>query len=258
MCMALSLTMVVGAAVHAEEIAQNFRGQRVDLKLFRLTGANLAKAIHSEAQGLRITLLPDRPNTLPVGLIARTGLHGDFEITVSFDVLRIDRPKEGRGAGLSIWITQRTPTQDAATIAWLLNTEGERTFIANQASTKPDGEREYHGVAPLPTKASSGKLRLTREDGQLTYAIAEGSSKDFRELYQTDWSDADIDQIRIAADGGSSHALVDVRLQEIQIHADELGSARVVVKPKSRWPFWLGMSAVAGLVIAGGIWFWRR
>lgn len=253
-----SLVLAVASMAQADEIKQTFRGERYDLKLFRPTGANLTKTIRAEAQGLRLQLPAERPNSLPVGLISRSGLHGDFEITVSFEIIRVDRPKEGRGAGLSIWMTQRTPEQDAATIAWLCTTEGERAFIANCASTKATGERDYQGAPPRPTKTTFGKLRFRRENGQLSYEVAEGASSQFQQLYQIEWSNADIDQIRIAADSGSSPTVVDVRLKEIVIRADELGAARVVATPQSRWQLWLGTGTLVCLLIVIGIWSWRR
>jgi hypothetical protein len=247
----------VNAVVESEELGQTFNGQRYDLKKFRPTGANTAKSIQPETQGLRIRLPANRPNTLPVGLIARSGIRGDFEITLSFEVLKVDRPTQGHGAGISIWITLPTPTRDAATLAWLFNPDGERFLVANRAANAASGEREYHGATPVPTNISFGRLRLARKDATLTYAVAEGASRDFQEIYQTEWSSADVETIRFAADTGGSPTSVDVRLREIAIHAADLGSARVVATAKSPWQFRLVIVAIFS-VLAGAIYWFRR
>src|SRR6185369_12879090 len=98
----------------AADVGQDFCGRPYDTKLFRTTGSNIAKAIRVEPQGLRITLPPNHVNSLPVGLVSRTRVRGYFEITVAFEILRFDKPTAGKGAGLSLYITTASVTNDAA------------------------------------------------------------------------------------------------------------------------------------------------
>lgn len=241
--------------IAAEELGQNFRGQRYDLKKFRPTGPNTGKTIQSDGQGLRLTLPATRPNQLPVGLIAKSGIRGDFEIILAFEIIKVDRPTTGIGAGVSIWISLPTPARDTATLSWLFNTHGEKMFVANRAFSPAGGEREYHGVAPLPTRSLSGRLRLSRRGTTLTYAIAEGTSTEFRELYLTELSDADVETVRFAADTGSSRTGIDVRINEIMIQGENLATARIVSHPKSRWPLWLASAIAAALMVGAAVWY---
>src|SRR5438045_1103328 len=79
------------ASTRTEEFTQRFRGQLYDAQHFKPTG-NATKALKAEPQGLRITMPPDHNSKLPVGFVARAPVRGDFEITMAFDILRVDKP----------------------------------------------------------------------------------------------------------------------------------------------------------------------
>ncbi len=252
------LLWALGAALvtPADEVKQSFPGRPPDARLFRTTGPDAARAIRAEPAGLRITLTPDHGRKPAVGLAARAGVRGDFEITLAFDVLKVDKPTGGTGAGVSLWVTMVSPTKEAATIARLVKPTGEAVFVAHRATTPVGGQRR-HGGTHAATEATSGKLRLVRTGPTLTYLVAEGDGGAFRELYQTELGTADLDMVRFAADNGGSPTAVDVRLKGVTIRADEFGAARPVPKPV-RWPGWVAAGLAALLLAAGGYWLWSR
>jgi hypothetical protein len=245
------------APLAAAELKQSFRGQRYDVKLFRTTGTNIARAFSVDPEGLRITLPPEPLNKLPVGLIARTGVRGDFEITMAFDVLKVDKPTKGGGAGLGIYITTISATNDAASISRLTRPGGERAFVSHHAVTPRGGNRVHRGGDPWPTDVASGRLRLVRKGSVLTYLAAKGGATDFRELYQVEFGADDLETIRFAADNNGSPTLVDVRIKSISIQADELGSPRRE-PPRRPWPIWQLACLVAALGAGVGYYVWRR
>jgi hypothetical protein len=245
-------------AAPGAELSHTFRGARWDEQLFRITGPNTLRALRVEAGGLRISLGKDRTNSVPVGLCTRFGVRGDFEITMTFEILRADKPATGNGAGTSIWVSMASSTQDAAGISRLVRPGGEQVFTAMHARTPAGQKREYHGSRPLSTKTQSGRLRLLRKGSELTYLIAEGTTGSFQVLHKADWGTGDLDIIRFAADNGGAPALVDVRINNVSIRADEFGSARAAPQPSRRGPvWWLAGSLLMGTAVGGFWWWWR-
>jgi hypothetical protein len=243
-------------AVSAAETGQDFRGKPYDSRLFLTTGPGFATALRSDAQGLRIVLPPEHGKRPPVGIVCKTGVKGDFEITMEFEVVNVEGPKGGRGAGPSLYLTMVSPTQEAATTGWQLKPDGSSVFFAHRASTPPGGPREHHGRT-TPTQGRSGKLRLVRTGSILAYLAAEGKGDSFREIDQFEIGKADVNAVRVAADNGGSPTLVDVRINSLKIVADELGDPTPLPPPSSRWPLWLGLGVVLAAGGAYGFWRWR-
>jgi hypothetical protein len=246
-----------GAAAPGAEFMQDFRGHRFDPRFFRPTGVHTPRTVRAGPGGLRITLPADHNSKLPVGVVPRLRVRGDFEITVAFEILQVDKPKAGHGAGVSIWITMVSPTKEAATIARVVRPSGERVFTSHRASTPPGEKRVHRGGKPMPTEALSGKLRLVREGALLSYQVAEGGGKAFRELYQTELGTEDLDLVRFAADNGGSPTLVDVRINGVSIRADDFPSGPPE-GPPTRRALWLAAGLAVLLLAAGGCWLWWR
>jgi Protein of unknown function (DUF1583) len=238
----------------AAEIGQDFRGKPYDPRLFLPTGPGFATAIRSDRQGLRIVLPPEHGMKPPVGIVFRTGLKGDFEITMEFEVVDVKGPKEGRGAGPSLYLTMVSPTQEAATTGWKLLPDGDMVFYSHHASTPIGGKREHY-VSSTPAKGRSGRLRFVRTGSTLAYLAAEGNSDPFREIDQFDIGKDDVNGVRVAADNGGSPTLVDVRIKSVKVVADELGDPTPLPPPSSRWPLWL--AAVAAVAAGGAYGAWR-
>jgi hypothetical protein len=255
----LWLVAFLAPTVPAAELGQNFWGRNYDPRLFRTTGGNTRRLIRAEPGGLRVTLPGGQGKRLPVGLIPRTGIRGDFEITMAFELLWVERPTDGNGAGVSIWISLASPTRKAATIARLIRPDGEQLYISNWAFTAAEGKREFHGGKPLPTEGRSGKLRLVRKGPSLSYQVSQRESNDFQEVYQTNLGTEDLDTVRFAADNGGSPTVVDVHINGVSIWtADDFGPARTIEQSSPGWPIWVAAGVAVSLFAACGGWLWRR
>ncbi|HTU93194.1 MAG TPA: DUF1583 domain-containing protein, partial [Gemmataceae bacterium] len=193
---------------------------------------------------------------LPVGLVSQFGIRGDFEITMTFEILRLDKPAGGNGAGVSIYVSTASLTQEAATLGRFIRPDGDQVFLCHRATTPPGEERRHEGKSS-PTTALSGNLRLVRKGTALSYQVAEGNRSEFQELYQTEWAAEDLETIRFAADNGGSPTVIDAYIKAIGIRADEFGPARPV-PPPFRWSFEMTMLLMATLLACGGLWLWRR
>jgi hypothetical protein len=191
-----------------------------------------------------------------VGIVLRTGFQGDFEITMEYEILQVEPPTGGYGAGVSLHITMVSYTKEAATIGRLVGSDGVPFFMSHRATTPDGGKREHSGGERIPAPSASGKLRLIRSDSTLTYLVADGNSEEFTEIYATDLGMDDIDAVRFAADNGGSPTLVDVLIKSVSVHSDDAGPPELLPPRPSRWPLWLGLAG--GLTLGGGYWLWRR
>jgi hypothetical protein len=239
----------------AAEFVQNFQGRPYEARSFFPTGINPRRALQVDARGLRIRPVKGASN-LPVGLISYMGVHGDFEITMGFEIVRLDKPAGGPGAGVSLFITAASLSRQAATLGRFLRPDGKAIFLCHRAATAPNKERK-HQAESSPTTALSGNLRLVRRGTTLSYQFAENDRASFRELYQTEWGDDDVDSVRIAADSGGSPTAVDVCIRSFRIQAEQLGPVRPIPEP-FRWPIGLMVCLAAIPLALGGLWFWVR
>jgi hypothetical protein len=253
-CVCLWWAACAAAAAPAADFGQRFGQGGYDPALFRTTGS-VRRTMRADPRGLRVTLPAPSGVKLPVGLVPRTGVRGDFVITMAFDIIRVDRPTAGGGAGVSIYVATASPTHNAALVGRVVGPGGEPAFLAMRASTPAGGKREFHGKR-VPTAVLSGRLRLVRKGATVSYLVAGGADDAFKEIYQGELGTADLETVRFAADGGGSPTTVDVRIRAVSIRADDLGPARRVARPGS-WPVGI-VAAVAFLVAAaGGLWLWR-
>jgi hypothetical protein len=241
----------------AAEIGQDFRRGPYDSRMFRPTGPGFATAIQYDKQGLRIILPPEHGKKPPVGIAFKTGVKGNFEATMEFEVVEVKGPKEGRGAGPSLYLTTVTPTQRAATTGWQLKPDGSSVLFTHHASTPPGGHRVHLG-SQTPAKGRSGRLRFVRTGSTLACLAAEGKSNSFREIDQFEIGNEDVNMIRVAADNGGSPTLVDVRINSVTVVADELGTPTPLAPPSSRWPLWLAAGVVLAAVGVYSFLRWRR
>ncbi|HEY7330206.1 MAG TPA: DUF1583 domain-containing protein [Gemmataceae bacterium] len=253
--LALCCAVCASPGATAEEFVQNFQGRPYDTRYFRPTGTNTHRVLRADPGGLRISLL-NADSRMPVGLVCGLGVHGDFEITMWFEILRLVKSPGGRDAGLSIYVSTASLTQDAASLARSIHSKGEEGFICHRATT-PRGEERQHHVERFPTTAYSGSLRLVRKGTALSYHVAEGGSNTFQELYQTDWASEDLDTVRFAADNGGSPSMVDALIRAVSIRADEFGPARPAPQP-FRWTTGMTTALTVLLLATGSLWLWLR
>jgi uncharacterized protein DUF1583 len=258
----MSLIIVFGlvatSLAQADEFVQKFQGNGWDSRIFRLTGPGASSLIHPETEGLRITIPPEHGMKPAVGLALHNALKGNFEVKMDFEILQVDKPTGGNGAGVSIWLTMVSRTNDAATIWRMTSKNGDSYFGSHRATTPEGGKRKHTGGLPIATTTKSGTLSFERIGSTLYYRVESNGQID--EIYETELGLDDVNMIRFGADNGGSPTLVDARIKGITIRTDKLGSA-TPLPPRTRWFTWLniGISLVLVIVaIAGGYWFWRR
>lgn len=192
-----------------------------------------------ENGGARV-LIPAGQGKIPTtGVSAAFQIKGDFEITASYEILKAEKPTDGYGVGVSMFVAIN-PDNDgklAVSLSRRLMPKGNQQFLAHRM--KPDGEpKDLYRTRPA--KANTGKLRVKRVGSRVSFYVADGDA-DFVPIYvdakakklDTDWGGDEIRYFQIGGDAGDSEAALDLRILDLTVHAEELPglSASTPAKP---------------------------
>jgi hypothetical protein len=261
----IGFTLLLGVAAAEGEFYQGFRGRIFPRELFKITGPNASELIQPEAEGLRITLPPKEKTAAAVGIEADFPIKGDFEITVGYELLKADPPQAGFGVGLEIYLVTATTTKEAAALYRFVRRGGGEAYGCSRMTTNKEGRRVgIPGFEDIPTTAKSGQLRIKRTGTEAVMSAAEGADKDFRELYRFDLTDADIVQLRLAANPGNAPNAVDLRLMDLRVRAADVPRSAEPVQDAGASPSWprRNLSVLAALLAAAlvifGLLVWRH
>ncbi len=174
-----------------------------------------------DAEGVRVSV-PTGTKTPPtVGLATKDWqIHGDFEITLGYEILKADRPHPpSYGAGVSIYAAINTDTQDSVSLARRVMTDGSVKFVSDRMSPKPGPE---HKTAEKASIAKSGRLRIRRAGARILFLVAEGDRADFTTIAEEEFGTADIRWMQVGGDAGVSDTAVDFRLIDLTVTAEDL------------------------------------
>ena len=158
---------------------------------------------------------------------------GDFELTVSYEILRADKPKTGSGAGLEIFLMTDTPTREALAFSRRIRSSGLDAYTSARLTTTNQGMRGNVAGLDLkdfPADGKTGKLRITRIGANAVLSVAEPTSKEFLHLYSVPLGTEDLTFLRLAVNNPSgSDALVDLRLHDFQVRSAMPGALKTNV-----------------------------
>jgi LPXTG-motif cell wall-anchored protein len=244
-------------AVGAETFSQDFRNGQLDRRVLSLVGKQVHQFAALEKAGLRITQAKPDQRLEPVGCQTRFSIHGDFQVTATFEILDAPKPRIGFGNGVTLRLVKAPPEANAATLAWFNHPERGEVFVADDERSV--GDKREHKHEFFPTSAKAGKLRIARTGSQVRFSIAEDGEGAFREVKQIDFGTEDIQMCRIAGVTGMAPMNLDVRFTELSITADDLPLPESGEGTMSLWWIWLGVNVV-GLSAIGYFVYrrWRR
>lgn len=256
MNLATYLLLLAGAVGQMDEEFQcGFGGGELHPALNSF-GPDVSRAMNSDSGGLRITLAADRQDKAAVGVEPRFGISGDFEITLRYELVSVDTPSTGMGAGIKVWGKIDSDRFQAMTLAHMVPSEGSSKFSA--IYTQEDRRRKSHfKTRKVDTKAKHGTLRLARTGSELAFAVAEGDGETFQELQRVQASTGEVLSLRASATTSGDPCGLSIRLIDLRIRAEDLPGKAVKLKRNgsSRWlVVWLVGIAAAG---AGGFFLWR-
>ncbi len=148
LCLGTSLIPAISNASERAMVERrfDFRGGQFDNTELRVVGQGTAKCFQPGSEGLRISI-PGGSSPGKVAFKPQSGIEGDFEITASFELVRIGKPNKGYGVGPGIYISTKSRGEDAATLSRLVRVKEGDVFGAHYATSadpKNEGKRKQH------------------------------------------------------------------------------------------------------------------
>ena len=207
-----------------QEFTFSFRKSRFDPEIFVPTGVNspyAASLIVPEHKGLRITIpaaqAADKPR---LGFAPTLELHGDVEVTASYEILPTEPAQSEARCGANIEIV----TIDTLASASLRRSccSGEKALYS--AAWKATGETLAGETSEVlcPAEGSGGKLRIARHGEFVLFLVAEDEGNDFRELHRIKFGTEPIGSVQFEAVAEKARGPVDIRWCDVALRATEL------------------------------------
>ena len=248
------LVLAADAPVFEQVFRADFRGQPFNVKALQLVGTHTADLVKPSPDGLRITIPRGLGKPGPIGVVPKFRVRGDFDISGTFEVLKVDRPTEGNGIGIQLLVEADKPTKDAATVAWVYQAGDKGMTFTTMTITGPPAARKYRRLESVPARAWAGTLRLVRHGAIVTTSYRDGPTAPERVLREIEIGSEDLAQVRFAVHTGWTDLPADARLTGLTIAADGLpGYDGTPLVPPGRSPWLLIGGAMALGVIGMGL-----
>jgi DNA-directed RNA polymerase subunit RPC12/RpoP len=216
-----------------------------------------AEQFHFEPEGLRITFPADRvqPET---GVRGHPPLAGDFEVTATVEVLRLEPPTSGYGAGVGIAV--ETATQ-LAYLKRQITPKGKHIVLWGRRRRDAETKKDLWFQNGPPCSETLLRLRLKRAGDTLSYWWAPGADgDDFQEVLwsrgKIPFGSEPVQNVRVTAGNGRLAALMEVRLLDLRIRSGTTLSEAPRTEPAPRggrrWLILAGV-VIIGIGMAAGI-----
>ena len=261
-----------------KEYHRQFEGNPEKGPLLDLYGPDADQCVKFEPEGLRITLPTGYPGNRPdTGVITRFGVKGDFEITLSYQILDQPVAASGRYTRLILAVVPEKPQgtgvraspetwhQVNDNMAVVQRQTGWNDFRALwQKLDEGEGRPMLANTDFRPARETRGSLRLVRTGTMLSWYVVDGPGSEFVLLHQEPYSGENIKNVRIVAMTGGTRTTFDVRVLDFHVQAAELplpSSARLPKAERVTWPLWpFTLAAILSfvLVVPLGVWLYVR
>jgi len=236
-----------------EEFSCDFRDGNYDFRWLTVEPSGpLSVLAKSDRRGLR-TAIPSKTQSRGVGVYTKFGIHGDFEVTATFEVLKCDRPDTDTSVGPELYIRTVDGWGDYVALARQVRKEGDPLLLAAWGQ-KVDGKIHYNGRS-FPTSLKEGGFRIVRIGPTVHYFVAENRADWFHEVHQQEVGTKDLDMVRIMAQVNGSSAGLDVIWKDLTIRAEQLPGFTATAPQPRRFPWWVAIAGLMGvLALAAGLW----
>lgn len=269
-----SVPVLLLSASHASELQDeyrcDFRRQNFDNASLAPLSPGTIRLMRPGSDGLEMSLPAGR--MLPtVGISPVVRVRGDFEITASFEIRNQRSPQAGYGCGPTMYITTHSKAETSAMLGRLSRPGRKEVFSTNISSTVDGSRQQQVGLFDTPTRR--GKLRLVRVGADLQFLVADSEHGPFRQLREAEFTQDDIELVRLAAQQSDAATPVDVVWHEVVIRAEVLldrpetlaaGERRhnptyaPAPKPERLSWWWSIASGLALIVLASAVVWYRR
>jgi hypothetical protein len=202
--------------------------------------------VHPEAEGLRVTLHRDDPLHPRVTTETESSLRGDFEITLTYEILEAEPPPEGDSSfGVGIMLT----VNGNARLGWFAR-PGKRVVLWDRPGSA--GHRVLEDdTAPIHDPA--GRLRLSRRGKTLRFLwSSQRNGEKFDLIHQCPYPQ-EINVVRLVAETNKLARNLDARFVDLRIRGGPVAAHRA-----RRIGLWLALLALLLVVVLAGWIFLRR
>lgn len=199
----LLILLAFGIPVRAdgsETFQRTFVGEKTGEPMLALSSGDAAKYGKPTPEGFLFSLPKSDTPIASVGLLSQFRVHGDFEITLAYELLEIETPTTGYGSGASLFVV--TASGDGAAVARCERPKEGSTYSTDRSSALGTGH-DKHETKSAPTHAMKGKLRLIRAGTTLRYLTADDDGT-FEELRRDEFVRGDLTSVLLLADPGMS------------------------------------------------------
>src|ERR1019366_6626007 len=198
---------------YAQEYYQSFKGKPDNTEALVFKGPDAQEHVKYEPGGLRITLPPGHPDQPQgTGLALVSPVKGDFEITMSFEILKEPDPIDAGkkyGTRVSLGAYLDTPEKNEVSLSRRIDNNGVTQFVTYFFMAKYGP-----GATPkpryLPTAAKTGRLRLVRTESVVACYASEGANGEFIFLKEYPFSALLLKSVYITMSTGGPQAALDV------------------------------------------------
>jgi Protein of unknown function (DUF1583) len=225
MALELSWSPTWAQPAYPKEIYQDFRDKKPLRDELEMVGPGRDQATKSEVEGLRITLPTTKKWFDPTGVRLNLDLAGDFEITGAYELLSVDKPKGGGGAGVAFNVVVNNKFSRFG--RFVLPEKGGVYLAECRLKDRPDEDR----YTTVPTEARTGQLRVIRTGSKLHFLVADGPANVFREIQQAEFSAEAVEGVRFQAANNGSMAGTDIRLIDWKIRYGAAGPPAQAAAP---------------------------
>jgi serine/threonine protein kinase len=240
----------------AWEYRCDFRDGRYDYRWLHLEpNGPLASLAKPDRRGLRIAI-PPKTDCRGVGAFTLFGVHGDFEVTASFEILRADRPRDGDGVGPELFLRAVDGWDHYASMARMLGADHAEPQLRVAWGEKGDGRPRSPGARDR-TDLKAVRFRIARAGSTVHYLVAPKDSNAFREVARNEFGTSDLNTVRLMALINDSGAALDVLWTDLTIRAEALPGFTDGKPPQAqRASWWLLLAGLSGVTALGiGIWW---
>jgi hypothetical protein len=210
------------------------------------------QAILLDAGGLRLRL-PGVAGVPQTGLYSLFALAGDCEATLTYELLDVPSPQEGYGSGVGLAFDLGEGNGRGAIQRVYRKAQGSGCVLQTVPGVSESGINEVDKFMPAIYKR--GRIGLRRLKNELIFLSASAPTDPLQEVDRLPFSDRTIRTVRVFADPGGSPTVLDVRINLLEIRAEEIASG-VPQHVQKGWGWrWLwGVIPIAGGALGLRIW----
>ena len=188
----------------------------------RFHQASHTKPLKPEANGLRV-FAPGADKWTSVGLNPEVALEGDFDVAVTLDMLKLERPAEGQSSAVYLRIAFDEASKQTANFLFIYQHDGRKYAQLRLQSVDSDGKTINNRIRHVGVK-SLGGMRIARRGKRLYFLYKDKNPDPYRVLAQVDASVQKVlkRRIRLIVHTGGADRETEVLFKQLDIHADKV------------------------------------